>query len=181
MTEKWSKVEINWNSPLSSLHSGEVETGCEKFHVTCHLVFLLAPSMFGGYSAALHDIIKTILQRDSSGPVLKRPLPPCVVPYLLCSGKAVLMSGLSEPHIRIWSQWRLKEWDHFSIDCGVGQCKGHLLWQSGRCCLSACLSRYRPACLPAFILTCLLAFAHAQLSVYRHLYYMHSKHTMNVN
>lgn len=67
------------------------------------------------------------------------------------------MSALSQSNIRVWSQRRLKEWDHFSIDWRVGQCKGHLLWQSGRCCSSACLSLYRPACLPAFLLTCLSA------------------------
>lgn len=77
--------------------------------------------------------------------------------YLLRSGKAALMSALSRPHIRGWSQRCLKEWDHFSIDCRVGQCKGHLLWQSGRCCLSACLPVYRPACLSAFILASLSA------------------------
>lgn len=86
-----------------------------------------------------------------------RKLPSRVMLYLLCAGKAALMSALSRPNTRGWSQWCLKEWDHFSIDCRVGQCKGHLMWQSGRCCLSACLPVYRPACLSAFILACLSA------------------------
>lgn len=142
--------------------------------VSCNMppCFLFSQYMLWGYSAIQHDIIKTIFHWENWAHIVGKILSDhsllmsCYI--LLCSGRAVLMSALSRPNIRGWSQWCLKEWDHFSIDCRVGQCKGHLLWQSGRCCLSACLPVCRPACLLAFILVGFFVSLFTYLSVWKY-------------
>lgn len=105
--------------------------------------FLPPQVMFGVYSGMQHDLIKTLFHWEN---FTGWPLPPPVMLYLPCSGSAALMSALS-PVLSRWSQWCLQEWDHFSIHCSVGQCKGHpvAIREMPPASLPACLHDYRLA------------------------------------
>lgn len=131
--------------------------------------------MCGGYSAMQHDIIKTISHWENLGrhrgqrsALSDRSL---LLSCYICSAQVKL--HWCQPSVRLtsggWSQWCLKGWDHFSINCTVGQCKGHLSWQSGRCCcsvcLSFCLSTYLSVCFHSFLLVGFPFCLSAQLSV----------------
>lgn len=136
-----ARVEIKWNDllPPRSSDLREVETGCRQLHAP--LFSSSSPHVLRGKRRAAWRN-KNIIPLRKLGPVARGNGERNTLLWCCCA--QVKLHWCQPPQHQgdeVSGVW--KGWDHFSIDCRVGQCKGHLLWQSGRCCLSACL----PVCL----------------------------------